>query len=117
MTDYSKLLELAEIMANEIRAQSINGWGNTVDDLAAAIRDLQSQLAALQARVDMKFQPGDFVLKTGGSYELDGQVMVGFLTAKRDPRYVVDHFPMAPGLLHIYNESQLRALTRKGEGE
>ena len=43
-----KLLEQAAITANEIRAQSINGWGNTVDALASTIRTLQSERDALK---------------------------------------------------------------------
>jgi hypothetical protein len=55
------------------------------------------------------FQIGATVFKHRGSYKLHGTVRAHFFTKDGDPRYVVDHEPTVPGLLHIYNEEQLMA--------
>lgn len=56
------------------------------------------------------FRPGDEVEKYTGDYKLAGVVVAAFLTIDRRPRYVVEHRPLAPGMLHIYGPSNLRKL-------
>ena len=58
-----------------------------------------------------KFAIGQRVEKFGGSYQLSGEIAARWLTDKGEPRYVVNHKPIAPGLLHIYGEAQLREET------
>ena len=57
-----------------------------------------------------KFAIGQRVEKVGGSYQLSGEIAARWLTDKGEPRYVVNHKPIAPGLLHIYGEAQLREM-------
>ncbi len=54
-----------------------------------------------------KFNIGDKVLKCTGDYHLEGVVVAVFQTLKGGVRYVVEHQPLAPGLLHIYGEANL----------
>lgn len=53
------------------------------------------------------FAIGQRVKKVKGSYRLSGEIVARWRTDDNQPRYVVDHKPAAPGLLHIYNEKQL----------
>ena len=53
-----------------------------------------------------KFQTGDLVRKTGGTYEADGTIVGVAVTTRGDVRYVFE-FEAFPGMLHIFNESQL----------
>lgn len=53
------------------------------------------------------FQLGERVTKITGYYRLRGIVVARFLTVKGDIRYVVEHRPDAPGLLHIYGGANL----------
>lgn len=55
-----------------------------------------------------KFNVGDKVLKCTGDYHLEGVVVSVFQTLEGKVRYVVEHQPFAPGLLHIYGETNLR---------
>jgi hypothetical protein len=71
----------------------------------ASLRDLANAPSTL--RELFKFQIGATVLKYRGSYKLSGTIKAHFFTSGGAPRYVVDHEPTVPGLLHIYNEDQL----------
>lgn len=55
---------------------------------------------------DLKFQNGDRVRKTGGTYEADGYIVGIAVTTTGQVRYVFE-FEAFPGMLHIFNESQL----------
>ena len=54
------------------------------------------------------FEIGDKVTKCTGDYNLDGVVVAAFTTLSGKERYVVEHSPIAPGMLHIYSEQNLR---------
>ena len=54
-----------------------------------------------------KFEVGQRIVKVKG-YSLSGEVKARWLTDNNEPRYVVDHKPLVPGMCHIYNEEQLR---------
>lgn len=54
------------------------------------------------------FRPGDHVEKHTGDYKLEGIVVSAFKTIDGKPRYVVEHRPLAPGMLHIYGPTNLR---------
>ena len=53
-----------------------------------------------------KFNEGDRVRKTGGSYQADGIIVGIAVTTMGDVRYVFE-FEDYPGMLHIFNETQL----------
>jgi hypothetical protein len=55
---------------------------------------------------DFKFQVGDRVRKTGGSYQADGFIVGIAVTTMGQVRYVFE-FETFPGMLHIFNEAQL----------
>ena len=57
----------------------------------------------------LKFQIGDSVRKSGGTYEADGIIVGGAITTRGDVRYVFE-FKQFPGMLHIFNEDQLEKL-------
>lgn len=57
-----------------------------------------------------KFKLRQRVRKTSGDYHLDGVVVSIFTTLSGKRRYVVEHDPLAPGLLHIYSENNLEAI-------
>jgi hypothetical protein len=54
------------------------------------------------------FRQGDPVRKVGGTYEADGFVVGVAVTSRGDVRYVFE-FVEPAGMLHIFNEGQLRA--------
>lgn len=54
-----------------------------------------------------RFKIGDRVRKSYGDYHIGGEIRAVFTTSAGKLRYVVDHVPAVPGLLHIYSESQL----------
>lgn len=54
---------------------------------------------------------GTRVRKTTG-YCLDGEIRAAFTTRSGKRRYVVEHMPLAPGLLHIYAPRNLRRVRR-----
>jgi len=54
----------------------------------------------------LKFNNGDRVRKVGGSYQADGIIVGIAVTTTGDVRYVFE-FEQYPGMLHIFNESQL----------
>jgi hypothetical protein len=62
------------------------------------------------------FGVGSRVEKYGGAYTLPGVVVAAFKTLGGAERYVVDHWPVAPGLLHIYGPQQLRPLQEEESG-
>jgi len=55
---------------------------------------------------EFKFQTGDYVRKTGGTYEADGYIVGIAVTTTGQVRYVFE-FEAFPGMLHIFNEGQL----------
>ena len=59
---------------------------------------------------EFEFRPGDKVEKYTGDYTLAGVVVASFFTMKGHVRYVVEHQPLAPGLLHIYGPNNLRKI-------
>lgn len=54
----------------------------------------------------MKFEVGDTVRKVGGTYQADGIIVGIAVTTMGQVRYVFE-FETYPGMLHIFNESQL----------
>lgn len=52
------------------------------------------------------FIVGDKVVKVGGTYQAKGIIVGTAVTTKGDVRYVFE-FTDFPGMLHIFNESQL----------
>lgn len=59
---------------------------------------------------DLIFEIGDKVQKCTGDYHLEGVVVAAFRTADGHERYVVEHRPLVPGLLHIYGPTNLRKI-------
>ena len=57
---------------------------------------------------ELKFREGDYVRKTGGTYEADGIIVGIAVTTRGDVRYVFE-FEQFPGMLHIFNEAQLES--------
>ena len=57
--------------------------------------------------MEEQFSIGDKVKKVSGDYVLEGVVVAVFFTLAGRLRYVVEHTPAAPGLLHIYAHSNL----------
>ncbi|ODT85309.1 MAG: hypothetical protein ABS69_00950 [Nitrosomonadales bacterium SCN 54-20] len=57
-----------------------------------------------------EFQVGDKVEKHTGDYKIEGVVAGHAVTLKGNVRYVVEHHPVAPGLLHIYSAANLRKI-------
>lgn len=53
-----------------------------------------------------KFKVGDRVRKIGGTYQAEGIIVGVAVTTRNDVRYVFE-FEQFPGMLHIFNESQL----------
>lgn len=53
------------------------------------------------------FDTGQNVKKIGGSYQATGIIMARFLADDGSPRYVF-RFDTPAGLLHIFNEGQLK---------
>lgn len=52
---------------------------------------------------------GDKVRKVGGTYEAEGTIAGTVITSRGDVRYVFE-FDAFPGMLHIFNESQLKRI-------
>lgn len=57
-----------------------------------------------------EFKIGDRVEKCSGDYHLEGVVVAAFRTLAGKERYVVEHTPLAPGMLHIYGPGNLRKI-------
>lgn len=55
---------------------------------------------------EIKFQNGDRVRKSGGTYQAEGIIVGIAVTTTGDVRYVFE-FEQYPGMLHIFNEGQL----------
>lgn len=64
-----------------------------------------------EERPQFKYSRGDRVVKCTGRYHLSGTVLRPLVTLAGDVRFVVEHDPLAPGLLHIYSEENLRPET------
>ena len=58
-----------------------------------------------------KFQRGQRVRKVGGSYQAEGTIVGVALTTQNQVRYVFE-FSQYPGMLHIFNESQLESINQ-----
>jgi hypothetical protein len=54
------------------------------------------------------FEVDDKVEKCTGDYRLEGVVVAAFRTVAGKERYVVEHQPVAPGMLRIYSAQNLR---------
>lgn len=63
---------------------------------------------------ETKFNVGDKVRKTTGSYAATGTIVSAFTTSGGEVRYVLE-FDHPKGLLHIFNESQLMAVSFTNE--
>jgi hypothetical protein len=59
---------------------------------------------------EFKFQIGDRVRKTGGTYQAEGYIVGIAVTTTGQVRYVFE-FETFPGMLHIFNEAQLEKIT------
>jgi hypothetical protein len=59
---------------------------------------------------NFEFQVGDWVEKHTGDYKMVGVVVAAFRTMSKKERYVVEHQPIAPGMLHIYGPTNLRKI-------
>lgn len=57
-----------------------------------------------------QFQVGDHVRKIGGTYQADGIIVGIAMTTRGDVRYVFE-FKDYPGMLHIFNGSQLEKIS------
>ena len=69
------------------------------------------EIERLRAQLEQfEFKDGDRVEKHTGDYTLAGVVVACFCTLKGHVRYVVEHQPLAPGLLHIYGPNNLRKI-------
>ena len=71
--------------------------------------------------MEAKFPVGTVVEKCTGDYHLKGIVVGTALTLAGKERFIVEHHPVATGLLHIYSENNLRKvedaeLSRVAEG-
>jgi hypothetical protein len=62
---------------------------------------------SVPGKLAASFTVGQQVQKHTGDYQLDGEVRAVFTTRRGTTRYVVEH---APGFLHIYSETNLRAV-------
>lgn len=60
---------------------------------------------------EFKFKVGDYVRKSGGSYQADGFIVGIAVTTMGQVRYVFE-FETFPGMLHIFNDSQLELLEK-----
>jgi len=94
----------------EIEAQIRGGLSTTDPDQHEAF-ELICQLLRSHAESLMQFPyaVGDRVVKTSGDYSLSGEVRAAFTTKAGKVRFVVDHGPVAPGLLHIYGPTNLES--------
>jgi hypothetical protein len=104
----------AEVPIYSVRIDGENSTRITVGDLRQTLHAFASLRVLAPAPAGTSpapfaFQIGATVFKHRGSYKLHGTVRAHFFTKDGDPRYVVDHEPTVPGLLHIYNEEQLMA--------
>lgn len=55
---------------------------------------------------EFKFKEGDKVRKVGGSYQAEGYIVGIAVTTQGNIRYVFE-FEQYPGMLHIFNDTQL----------
>lgn len=53
---------------------------------------------------------GDKVKKVSGDYHPEGVVIARFETLSGKVRFVVEHAPLMPGLLHIYSANNLEKI-------
>lgn len=53
---------------------------------------------------------GTRVRKCTGDYRLEGYIEAAFVTRQGHERYVVNHEPVATGMLHIYGRGNLEVL-------
>ena len=79
-------------------------------ELRAAIIQAEGVLMDEAERDRTPFKVGDRVIKCTGDYRLEGRVVGVAFTSAGVTRYIVEHVPSAPGLLHIYSEVNLSLL-------
>ncbi len=79
-------------------------------EAADEIERLRMQLSQTRAASDDLFQVGDWVEKFTGDYKLTGVIVGHAITTAGQIRYVVEHQPLAPGMLHIYSAKNIRLI-------
>jgi hypothetical protein len=67
-------------------------------------------MTTIIAEEEHKFKVGDVVKKIGGTYQADGIIVGIAVTTRSDVRYVFE-FLDYPGMLHIFNGSQLEKIS------
>lgn len=60
--------------------------------------------------MEQVFEVGQEVRKVGGSYQARGEIRAALTTLAGLQRYVFEFYDM-PGMLHIFNGSQLEPIT------
>lgn len=80
-------------------------------EAADEIERLRAELSWYASRNQFEFARGDRVEKCTGDYKLEGIVVGVALTIAGNVRYVVEHRPLAPGMLHIYGAANLRRVS------
>ena len=92
----------------EIESLIREGLDSIQDDDQREAFELICQLLNDHAEVlTFPFSVGERVVKSTGDYTLSGEVRSAFTTAAGKMRFVVDHGPAAPGLLHIYGPTNI----------
>lgn len=80
-------------------------------EAADEIDRLRAELARFISGSRHEFHLGDRVEKHTGDYKLEGIVVGHAVTVDGKMRYVVEHRPLAPGMLHIYSAANLRRVS------
>lgn len=91
----------------EIESQIRDGLGSISEDQREAFELICRLLGEHAETLERPFVVGDRVVKATGDYTLSGEVRASFTTKAGKIRFVVDHGPTAPGLLHIYGPTNL----------
>lgn len=106
LNDLQKALEINASVANYFRVDT-SLWHlikKTDEKLDLAIANIDFLIAV--APQDLDFAVGDYVRKTGGSYEATGTIVAAFRTKDGKPRYVFE-FEELKGMLHIFGPDNL----------
>lgn len=105
----------ADTIALELRVMHPEVWA-LIDRVDALERHIDQQRRIPmnddppQEREPMLFQPGDRVRKVKGSYQTTGVIAAAWYESDPVPRYVF-RFDNPPGVLFIFNQSQLQPIT------
>lgn len=104
-----------ETLIDRLRDIYPNKYGTVVTPRPSPIcKEAADEIERLRALVnelpDYEFKLGDKVEKHTGDYKLAGIVVGHAVTLKGDVRYVVEHQPLAPGVLHIYSAKNIRLI-------